>query len=78
VKTFREKGPKAFYAPRATRGAAVLVEDVLAKAEELLADGASTSEVANQLDVKLNTLQKAIRAGRIRSSVKKNSTRTRR
>lgn len=35
VKTFREKGPKAFYAPRATRGAAVLVEDVLAKAEEL-------------------------------------------
>lgn len=78
VKTFREKGPKAFYAPRATRGAAVLVEDVLAKAEELLADGASTSEVANKLDVKLNTLQKAIRAGRIRSSVKKNSTRTRR
>ena len=56
----------------------MLVEDVLAKAEELLADGASTSEVAKQLDVKLNTLQKAIRAGRIRSSVKKNSTRTRR
>src|SRR6202035_4763996 len=78
VKTFREKGPKAFYAPRPTRGAAVLVEDVIAKAEELFADGASTSEVANQLDVKLNTLQKAIRAGRIRSSVKKNSTRTRR
>jgi transposase len=74
VKTFREKGPKAFYAPRVTRGAAVLVDDVVAEAEELLADGASTSEVANKLGVKLNTVQKAIRAGRIRSSTKKNST----
>ena len=42
------------------------------EAEELLADGASEAEVADQLGLKLNTLQKAIRAGRIRLPVKKN------
>jgi hypothetical protein len=38
VKTYREKGPKGFYAPRVTCGVAVLVEAVGAEAE-LLADG---------------------------------------
>jgi transposase-like protein len=45
---------------------------VVVQAEERLAEGASVSAVAEQLDVKLNTLQKAIRAGRIRTPVKKN------
>ncbi len=72
VKTYREKGPKGFYAPRVTRGPAVLVDAVIAQAEEFLADGASVAEVAEQLNVKLNTLQKAIRAGRVRTPVKKN------
>jgi transposase-like protein len=71
VKKFREEGPKAFYAPRPVRGAAVLVEDVVAKAEELLAEGAKISEVAGKLNVKKNTLQKAVRAGRVREPVKK-------
>ena len=77
VKTYREKGPKGFYAPRVTRGAAVLVDTVVAEAEELLADGASDTEVAEKLKLKLNTLQKAIRAGRVRRPVKKNSPTTR-
>src|SRR5215472_8885344 len=71
VKIYREKGPKGFYAPRVTRGAAVLVEPVVAQSEECLADGASVAEVAEQLKVKPNTLHKAIRAGRIRTPVKK-------
>jgi hypothetical protein len=41
LKTCREKGPKGFCAPRVTRGAAVLVDTVVAEAEELLAGGAS-------------------------------------
>jgi transposase len=77
VKTYREKGPKGFYAPRVTRGAAVLVDTVVAQAEEFLASGASEAEVAEQLGLKLNTLQKAIRAGRVRRPVKKNSSTTR-
>jgi transposase-like protein len=71
VKIYREKGPKGFYARRATRGPAVLVDAVVAQAEERLAEGCSVAEVAAELGVKLNTLQKAIRAGRIRAAVKK-------
>jgi hypothetical protein len=72
VKIYREKGPKGFYTPRVTRGAAVLVDVVVAQAEELLAEGESEAAVAEKLQVKRNTLQKAIRAGRIRRPVKKN------
>ena len=42
VKLYREKGTRGFYAPRVTRGAAVLVESVVAQIEELLAAGAGT------------------------------------
>jgi len=73
VKIYREKGPKGFYAPRVTRGPAVLVEDVVSEIEGLLAGGATPAEVATTLGVKLNTIQKAIREGRIRAPVKKNS-----
>jgi hypothetical protein len=72
VKTYRDKGPSGFYGPRATRGAAVLIDAVVVKAEELLAEGASEAEVAEKLALKPNTLHKAIRAGRVRSPVKKN------
>jgi hypothetical protein len=71
VKIYRQRGPKGFYAPRATRGPAVLLDTVVAQAEERLAEGCSVAEVAAELGVKLNTLQKAIRAGRIRTAVKK-------
>jgi hypothetical protein len=76
VKIYREKGPKGFYAPRVTRGAAVLVKPVVAEAEELFAEGASEAEVAEKLQLKRNTLQKAIRAGRVRRLNKKNSEKT--
>jgi hypothetical protein len=73
VKTYREKGPKGFYAARVTRGPAVLVEDVVSEIEGRLAGDASPAEISKELGVKLNTLQKAIREGRIRAPVKKNS-----
>jgi transposase-like protein len=73
VKLYREKGTKGFYVPRVTRGAAVLVDSVVAQIEELLAGGASEAEVARKLELKLNTLQKAIRAGRVRMPAKKKS-----
>src|SRR5215510_5080988 len=73
VKIYREKGPKGFYAPRVMRGAAVLVDDVVSEIEGRLAGGATPAEVANELGVKLNTIQKAIREGRIRAPIKKNN-----
>ena len=71
VKLYREKGNKGFFAPRVTRGAAVLVESVVAEVEALLVGGASEAEVAVRLGLKRNTLQKAVRAGRIRMPAKK-------
>jgi hypothetical protein len=73
VKTYREKGPKGFYAPRVTRGPAVLVADVVSEIEGLLAGGATPAEIAKTLGLKLNTIQKAMREGRVRAPVKKNS-----
>jgi hypothetical protein len=71
VKIYRQRGPKGFYAPRVTRGPAVLLDAVVAQVEERLSEGCSVADVATELGVKLNTLQKAIRAGRIRTPVKK-------
>jgi transposase len=71
VKLYRERGAKGFYAPRATRGAAVLTQSVVAGIESLLVEGASLGEVAERLGLKLNTLQKAAAAGRIRQAAKK-------
>lgn len=66
---------KGFYAPRLTRGAAVLSERVVAQVEELLADGASEAEAADTLALKRDTLRKAVRAGRIRTPLNKKKSR---
>ena len=71
VKLYRERGAKGFYAPRATRGSAVLTAGVVAEIESLLVEGASLGEAAQKLGLKLNTLQKAVSAGRIRPAAKK-------
>ena len=71
VKLYRERGAKGFYAPRATRGAAVLTAEVVAEVESLLVEGSSLGEIAHKLGLKLNTLQKAVLAGRIRLAAQK-------
>jgi Helix-turn-helix domain len=71
VKLYRERGAKGFYAPRASRGPAVLTTSVMAEIESLLVEGVSLGEVAQKLGLKLNTLQKAVSAGRIRPAAKK-------
>ena len=70
VKKFREEGPRGFYAQRRVRGAAVLLADVVEKAEELLAEDMKISDVARELSISPDTLRKGIDSGRIR--VKKN------
>lgn len=70
VKKFREQGPGGFYAERRVRGAAVLLPDVVEKAEELLAEDMKVSDVAKQLSISPDTLRKGIDSGRVR--VKKN------
>ena len=71
VKLYRERGAKGFYAPRATRGSAVLTAGVVAEIESLLVEGESLGEVAQKLGLKLDTLRKAVSAARIRPIAKK-------
>jgi transposase-like protein len=77
VKLYRERGAKGFYAPRTSRGAAVLTAGVVAEIESLLVEGASLGEVAQQLGLKLDTLRKAVSAGRIRPIAKKKTAASR-
>lgn len=73
VKLYREKGIQGFYAQRNVRGATVLTEDVLSKVQSELNENIPLATIANQHSIKLNTLQKAIKAGRLYQAEKKTS-----
>ena len=65
VHKYREGGPAAFFVQRRGRGGSVLTEEVLAKAQEMLNLGENKQEVAEALDVKYDTLRKAVSSGRL-------------
>ena len=71
VKLYRASGAAGFFAQRVGRGAAVLTEPVLLQAQSQLDDGQAPRAVAAVLDIKADTLLKAIRAGRLRMPLKK-------
>lgn len=71
VKLFRKKGPKGFFEPRKTRGAAILTKPVLTKAQNLLDEGYSIPDVAKKLAIKKDTLRKAVDSGRLHKVSKK-------
>ena len=71
VKRYKEEGVRGFYAEKKTRGAVVLTDEVLQQAQRLLSEGQEPYDVADQLDVKRDTLSKAIRAGRLHRTEKK-------
>jgi len=67
---FRAHGSGAFFKERGVRGANVLTEEVAKAAQELLDQGRSRSEVAEELGVDKSTLAKGIGRGLL-SEVKK-------
>jgi len=71
VKKLRAGGGKAFFAPRRKRQPRVLTAEVLERAQELLAQGQPRTGVAKELGIKLDTLSKAVRAGRLVEPSKK-------
>jgi transposase-like protein len=71
VKLFREKGSAGFFEVRRTRGPVVLTPQVLAQAQALLDDELEVPDVAKELNVKPNTLWKAVRAKRLHVVKKK-------
>jgi hypothetical protein len=71
VKRYRELGPAGFYAPKKTRGAAVLTAGVIEKAQEMLDEENGLPEIAEALGLKRDTLAKAVRDGRLHRIKKK-------
>ena len=71
VKRYQEQGVQGFYAAKKTRGAAVLTDEVLQVAQQLLSEGQESCDVADQLGIKRDTFSKAIRAGRLHKYKKK-------
>jgi transposase len=74
VKRLRAGGSQAFFGPRRKRKPRVLTPEVLQQAQELLAQGEERSAVAKTLSIKLDTLGKAVRAGRLVEPSKKKKT----
>lgn len=65
VKKYREQGIAGFYNKRTSRSAHVLTPKVLPRVQELLNSGKVVSAIARQLDLKTDTINKAIRDGRL-------------
>jgi hypothetical protein len=75
VKLYQKEGPGGFWRPRPTRGPSVLTPEVLKQAQEQLDAGQELAAVASQLNLKYDTLQKAVRDGRLHVAIKKKSLR---
>lgn len=71
VKKYREQGAVGFYGKRKGRGKSVLTEAVLAQAQEQMDGGKTYQQAAEQLGIKRDTLQKAVRDGRLKELKKK-------
>jgi hypothetical protein len=72
---YRDKGPAGFYAPPVRRGAAVLTEPVVRQVQAMLDEGQEPLQVAEDLGIKWNTLQKAIAAGKLHAPKKRHPQR---
>ena len=70
VKTYREKGPAGFFISPNIRKPRVLKPAVISEAQELFDAGKSTTEVAKLLNLKRDTLAKAITAGRLKKKIR--------
>lgn len=71
VKLFREKGAAGFFEEPRFRGPAVLTPLVIQEVQELLDNDHSITAIARKLDLKADTLRKAVLAGRLHKPEKK-------
>src|SRR3989454_12578939 len=67
MKVYRQQGAKGFYESKPRHSSASkLKSETLTRAQQLLDEGGSVPEVAEEIEVLANTIHKAIRAGRLR------------
>jgi hypothetical protein len=70
VKTFRIYGPGGFFIKKSLkRKPRVLTPEVITEVQKFLDDGFSPREIAGKLGLKQNTLEQAIRAGRLKKNL---------
>ncbi len=73
----RKGGSSAFFKPRAVRsGGRILTDAILVHAQSLLDEDYTRSEISRELDIKYDTLRKAIKDGRLKETRKHSSTAT--
>jgi transposase len=73
VKLYREKGTAGFFEPPRRRGPAVLTPEVLQRVQALLDNEHTLPEIAKELNLKADTLRKAISSGKLHKPQKKTS-----
>lgn len=71
VKIYREEGSGGFFKPRRGRGSTVLTSEVLRSVQVSLDEGSSVSSICKEMDLKSDTVNKAIRDGRLHRVEKK-------
>ncbi len=71
VKLYREEGAEGFFKPRKTRSKTVLTPEVLLKVQRRLDSGEPVGMICKDLDLKPDTVNKAIRSGRLDQEKKK-------
>ena len=76
VKLYREEGPRGFYKQKTKRGAAILTPTVIEQVQQFLSDHEEVANIAAKLGIKVDTLSKAIRAGRLHKPAKKKTVLT--
>ncbi len=72
VKLYRKKGIAGFFEQPRRRGTAVLTPAILEKVQSMLDNEQSLSEIAGEMDLKVDTLRKAVSAGKLYKPAKKN------
>ncbi len=65
VKCYRENGPEGFFKPRKSRSGKVLTPEVQLEVQALLSKGHQVDFISAKLDLKKDTVNKAIRDGRL-------------
>ena len=65
VKIYRQEGANGFFKPRKGRGSAVLIPEALEKIQGYLNEGRSVRSICDEMDLKADTVNKAIRDGRL-------------
>ena len=71
AKCYREEGNSGFFSPRRTRSAAVLTPEALRLVQKSLDAGEEVSSLCKELGLKADTVNKAIRDGRLVREEKK-------